>query len=279
MSQQQEVLPSKPTYNPSAHSFSGWVGGKSQLAKTIIKMMPAHKTYCEVFGGAGWVLFKKSASSVEIINDVNSELVNLYRIYKYHFNAILEEYSTQLISRDDFQRFRETPAAALTDVQRAARFYYILRNCYGARITNPTFTSHPLRPAGLKLGEELKQHLQSVHQRLQRVTVENQSYDHVISRFDTPDTLFYLDPPYYEFEKYYGKDIFGRDDFVKLAEQLRGIKGKFILSLNDVPAVREIFSGFYFHEKKIRWSLGNVSGKNDDLGHELIITNFPDPSL
>jgi DNA adenine methylase len=279
MSLQQEEQLSKPTYNPSAHSFSGWVGGKSQLAKTIINMMPAHKTYCEVFGGAGWVLFKKSPSAVEIINDVNSELVNLYRIYKYHFTALLDEYSTQLISRDDFYRFRDTPAAGLTDVQRAARFYYILRNCYGARITNPSFTSHPLRPAGLKLGEELKQHLQSVHERLQRVTVENQSYDQIIGRFDTPGSLFYLDPPYYEFEKYYGKDIFGRGDFEKLATILRGIKGKFILSLNDVPPVREIFSGFHFYEKKIRWSLGTTHGTNDDLGNELIITNFEVPAL
>lgn len=275
VNQTQDEL-SKPTYNASAHSFSGWLGGKSQLARTIVEMMPAHKHYCEVFGGAGWVLFKKSPSGVECINDINGDLINLYRVFKYHFEALLTEFQSQLISRDEFYRLRSSDPETLTDIQRAARFYYVLRTCYGARITSPSFSSNVIKPSGLKLGDELREHLVSVHERLQKVIIENLPYDQLLTRNDSKDTLFYLDPPYYRCENYYGKDIFGRDDFVRLSELLRNIKGKFILSLNDVPEVREIFTGFNFYNKKIRWSLAaaSASRNEDHLGHELIITNF-----
>ena len=93
---------------------------------------------------------------------------------------------------------------------------------------------------------------------------------------DRPETLFYLDPPYYNCEKYYGKDIFGRDDFLKLRDLLKGIKGKFILSLNDVPEVREIFADFYFTTRQIRWSL-NAKSESENNGKEIIITNFEIP--
>lgn len=264
----------KPDYVASGHSFSGWLGGKSQLARTIIDLMPEHKFYCEVFGGAGWVLFKKTPSKTETLNDVNGDLINLYRVVKYHFEALLTEFDHQLTSRDEFYRLRALPPSSLTDIQRAARFYYLLRGAYGCKIVNPTFCSTPQRPTRQHLGEALREHLGHVHQRLQKVTLENQSFEQLIPRFDHPDTLFYLDPPYYDCENYYGSGIFGRDDFVKLRDLLAGIKGKFILSLNDVPAVREMFGQFHLHSKKIRWSIGTDSDRHDEMGHELIITNF-----
>ncbi|MCR4529817.1 MULTISPECIES: DNA adenine methylase [Acinetobacter] len=261
------------TYNPSGRSFSGWLGGKSQLARTIIELMPEHRYYCEVFAGAAWVLFKKTPSYGETINDINGDLINLYRVFKYHPDALVKEFETQLICRDEFLRARSEESKSLTDIQRAARFYYLLRTCYGARIHNPSFSSHTIRPGNLKLGEDLREFLQTIHQRLQRVTIENLSYDQLILQKDHKDMLFYLDPPYYQCEKYYGNDIFSRDDFIKLRDILKNIQGKFILSLNDVPQVREIFADFYFIEKKIRWSV-NATSTNEQLGNELIITNF-----
>lgn len=263
----------KPEYLPSGRSFSGWLGGKSQLARTIIELMPAHKYYCEVFGGAGWVLFKKTPSKTETLNDINGDLINFYRVVKYHFEALLDEFDLQLCSRDEFYRQRAIPPTSLTDVQRAARFYYLLRGAYGCKIVNPTYCSTPQRPARQHLAEELRQHLRKVHERLQKVTLENQSFAQLIPRFDHPDTLFYLDPPYYDCENYYGTGIFSRDDFIKLRDILAGIQGKFILSLNDVPEVRELFAQFKIHNRKIRWSIGNTGDRQDELGHELIITN------
>ncbi|WP_445115023.1 DNA adenine methylase [Acinetobacter sp. WZC-1] len=266
----------KPTYNASGKPFSGWLGGKSQLARTIIDMMPEHRHYCEVFGGAGWVLFKKTPSPIETINDINGDLINLYRIFKHHPDALIHEFETLLLSRDEFERLKSTPPNICTDIQRAARFYYLLRSCFGANVASPSFFAQVERPNGLKRGNDLKTLLSAVHKRLQNVCIENRNFDALIERWDRPSTLFYLDPPYYNCEKYYGKDIFSRDDFIKLRDILKNIKGKFILSLNDVPEVREIFAGFYFHAEKIRWSY-NSKTQNENNGKELIITNFKIP--
>lgn len=263
----------KPTYNASGRSFSGWLGGKSQLARTIIEMMPEHKHYCEVFGGAGWVLFKKTPSQLETINDINGDLINLYRVFKYHPEALLTEFSTLLVARDEFERLKATPSHLLTDIQRASRFYYLLRTCFGAKIENPNFFSHVERAPHLKLGEDLREFLTKIHERLQKVNIENRNFDVLIEKMDRPDTLFYLDPPYYNCEKYYGKDIFSRDDFLKLRDILKNIKGKFILSLNDVPEVRSIFEDFHIQSKKIRWSVG-IHSTNENNGKEVIITNY-----
>ena len=264
---------SKPNYNASGHSFSGWLGGKAQLARSIVDMMPPHTHYCEVFAGAAWVLFKKTPSKAETINDVNGELINLYRVMKFHFEALLDEFEFQLNSRDEFYRMRSVDPSTLTDIQRAGRFYYILRLCYGARIHSPTFASSGTRPVRLKLAEELREHLGQIHERLQKVTIENQSYELLIPRMDCKDTLFYIDPPYYDCEHYYGKDIFSKADFLKLRDLLKQIKGKFILSLNDVPEVREIFKDFTIESKQIRWSV-NASATSEKLGKEVIIRNF-----
>ena len=274
--QNPNVETTKPTYNASGHSFSGWLGGKSQLARTIIDMMPEHHHYCEVFGGAGWVLFKKTISKMETINDINGDLVNLYRVFKYHPDALLKEFELQLISRDEFERLKASTSHTLTDIQRAARFYYLLRSCFGAKVADPNYFSHVERSPHLKLGDELKSVLLDMQQRLQKVNIENRNFDVLIAKMDRPTTLFYLDPPYYNCEKYYGKDIFSRDDFLKLRDILKNIQGKFILSLNDVPEVREIFKDFNFYTKQIRWSL-NCKTKAENNGKELLITNYQIP--
>lgn len=259
-------------YNPKGHSFSGWVGGKSQLARTIIDMMPEHKTYVEVFGGAGWVLFKKTASQVEVINDINDDLINLYRILKFHFDAFLAEFELQLFSRTTFNYMRQMEHG-LTDIQRAAKFYYLLRAAFACQLDG-TFSYSRERKGMLKMGEELRQHLQSIHERLQYVVIENCSYAYMLKRMDHPDTLFYLDPPYWDCEKMYGKGIWSKQDFYDLKAQLDQIQGKFILSLNDTPEVRDLFQGYSMTHKKINWSLNAKAAHQEHNGNELIIYNF-----
>ena len=261
-----------PQYNPKGHSFSGWLGGKSQLARTIIDLMPEHKTYAEVFGGAGWVLFKKTESPVEVINDVNDDLINLYRVLKFHFDAFITEFEMQLFSRTIFNYMKKSDRG-LTDIQRAAKFYYLLRAAFGCQLDG-TFTYSKDRKSRLKLGENLREHLASIHARLQNVVIENASYDYVIKRLDSTDTLFYLDPPYWDCENVYGKGIWSKQDFYDLKDHLDNIKGKFILSLNDKPEVRELFKDYKIQHKKIRWSVNNKAANEEHNGNELIITNF-----
>ena len=253
-----------------AKSPLAWLGGKSRLADRIIDVMPDHQTYCEVFAGAAWVLFKKPESKVEIINDINSDLTNLYRCVKHHLGELVMQFRWMLVARDEFDRSLATPAETLTDIQRAARFFYLAKSAFGARIVRPTFGIAATAPSRLNL-TRIEEDLSEAHLRLSRVYIENRPFDQVIKRFDKAGTLFYLDPPYWDCEKDYGKDIFSREDFGLLAGILERVKGKFILSLNDTSGVRETFENFRIESVKTRYS---VSASGQKEAGEVLISNF-----
>lgn len=112
--------------------------------------------------------------------------------------------------------------------------------------------------------------LEALHERLASVIIECLPWQEAIRRYDRPETLFYLDPPYWGSEGDYGKDLFGRDDFDALATQLAAIKGQFILSINDTPEIRQIFAVFAIEDIETTYTLaGNNKPKT---AAELIIT-------
>lgn len=255
------------------NSFLAYMGGKSLLARKIIPKIPEHKCYVEVFAGAAWLLFKKeeTTSDVEIINDINLDLVTLYRVVKHHLEEFIRYFKWLLVSRDEFYRFRKEDPETLTDIQKAVRFYYLLKLGYAARIKDPSFsiatTSKP-RLNLLRIEEELS----AVHLRLSRVYIENRSYAAVFTRFGKPDTFFYIDPPYYGCEDYYGEGIFARDDFMKLRDILASISGKFILSINDVGHIRDLFKGFRIETVATSYSAAGADKKK--YVNELLIMNY-----
>lgn len=247
-----------------------WVGGKSKLAKKIGRMIDStpHICYCEPFIGMGGIFFgRKRIPTVEAINDLNGEVTNLFRVVKHHFNAFMETYAHQLHSREEFHRFLAMPPETMTDIQRAARFYFLQRAGFGGKPGNKSFPATPTKKSGIR-PDVMARFFRKVHFRLAQVTIEQLPYQEVIARYDRPGTLFYLDPPYYKCEHYYGPGLFERDDFARMAGQLRDIKGRFILSLNDTPEIREIFSGYQFEEVSVLYT---VSIKKVT---ELLISNF-----
>ncbi len=250
--------------------LAGWMGGKSLLARRIIECIPQHDCYVEPFCGAAWVLFKKPESKVEVINDINKEVVTLYRCLQWHLEEFVRYFKWALVARDEFERLKTANPDTLTDIQRAARFYYLQQACFGGRIANPTFGYGVTRGPKLNL-LRIEEYLSAAHLRLARVYVECLPYAEVISRYDGPGTFFYIDPPYWDCEKYYGPGIFSREDFAKLAAQLAGIKGRFILSLNDTPGVREVFQGFEIEAVATQYTCSN--GKNMKAG-EVLIRNW-----
>lgn len=253
------------------NSFIAYMGGKSLLTKEIIKRIPKHNCYCEVFAGAAWLLFRKEESEVEIINDINKDLVTLYRVVKLHLQEFIRYMNWILIARGEFDRFKLENPETLTDIQKATRFYFLLKCGFAARLENPSFniaaTSKP-RLNLLRIEEELS----AVYLRLARVYIENRSYDAIINRFDKPDTFFYCDSPYMGYEDYYGKGIFSRDDFQKMRDILSKIKGKFIVSINDTEEIRAIFRGFKIETVKTTYSAGGANKKKKV--DELLIRNF-----
>ncbi len=117
--------------------------------------------------------------------------------------------------------------------------------------------------------------MEAAHERLEGVVFENLPWGDVIERWESPGTLFYLDPPYWGGENDYGKDMFNRSDFERMAECLAGIKGAFIMSINDTPEIRQLFAAFDFDEVSLNYSVSKGQGKQ---ARELILTNQADAS-
>ena len=250
--------------------LSGWIGGKWQLSKQILPLIPKHTCYVEPFAGAAWLLFRKAPSDVEVLNDINREIVTLYRVIQHHLDEFVRYFRWALVSRDEFERWLLVAPETLTDIQRATRFYYVQKCSFGGRINSPTFGAATARPPRFNL-LRIEEELSAAHLRLARVTVEHLPYQALISRYDRPDTFFYIDPPYWGCEDYYGKNLFSQDDFGQLAVQLSKLQGRFILSLNNVSEVRAIFGDFEIREVSCTYS---VSRSGQKRANELLISNF-----
>lgn len=182
------------------NSFISWIGGKKLLRKKILENFPERKMfkrYVEVFGGAGWVLFASNKhAEMEVYNDINGNLVNLFRCTKYHPEALQKELEFTLMSRECFFDAKEqAEIRGLTDIQRAARFYILIKESFGSDTQ-----SFGVRPRNIANTIE---YISKVSERLNMVLIENQDFRHILKTYDRDETLFYLDPPYYEAEKYY----------------------------------------------------------------------------
>lgn len=235
-----------------------WVGGKRRLADRLIRLFPPHTCYVEPFAGAAAVFFAKAPSDVEVLNDVNGELVNLYRVVQHHLEEFVRQFKWALSSRQVFKWLQAQPTEPLTDIQRAARFYYLQVNAFGAKVTGQSWGTAATAPPGLNL-LRLEQDLSQAHLRLASVYIENEDWRSCIARYDRPETLFYLDPPYWDTEGYGVPFPFVR--YVEIAEQLRGITGRAVVSLNDHHEMRRVFDGFPVETVDITYTVGgNASG-------------------
>jgi len=250
-------------------SHLNYLDGKSLLANKIIPLIPEHHCYCEVFCGAAWLLFKKDESKVEIINDINQDLVTLYRIVKNHREEFIKYFKWILISKDEFDRLKEENPATLTDIQRAVRFYYLLKNGYGGRIDNPYFAISQHKPSKLNL-IRIEEELSDTYLRLSRVYIENKDYKDLIAKYDDAGTFFYCAHPYFDYENCYGKNIFSKEDFITLKNIYKTLKGKFIMSAKNTPKIRECYRDFNIKEIE---TIHNVSGESQKVT-ELLIMNF-----
>ena len=251
-----------------------YLGGKSRLAKHIMKLIPEHHYYCEPFCGAAWVFFSKEPSSLEVINDLDGELVIFWRVIQNHLDEFFRYMRFVVRSREIFELEKRKDPTTLTDIQRAVRYFYLQKNCFGGLTARRTFGTVATSSSLFNL-MNLEDRLLSVHWRLNKVTIESLPACECIKRYDRPTSFFYLDPPYYGTAGY--AVPFGADDYQTLRSTLDDLKGKFILSLNDVPEVRRIFKGFRFKSVSLRYSAGNGRSNpssRQTLRKEVLIHNL-----
>jgi DNA adenine methylase len=166
-----------------------WIGGKRRLADRLIRLFPQHSCYVEPFAGAAAVFFMKPPSDVEVLNDVNGELVNLYRVVKHHLEEFVRQFKWALTSREIFRWLQITPPETMTDIQRAARFYYMQCNCFSGKVVGQNFGTATTSPPGLNL-LRIEETLSAAHLRLASTYVENLSWHEVVDKYDRPHTFF-----------------------------------------------------------------------------------------
>jgi len=251
-------------------SLFPYFGGKSKLAKVIIGRMPAHSCYIEVFAGAANVLFTKDPSPTEILNDLDRDLITLYRVIKYHPEELHKQFKYCLVARDEFMRQMMVNPDTLTDVQRAARYLYLQKSCFGGKVRGRTFGTQTVGTPRLNF-LTLEQALQDAWIRLAQVTIECLDFRVLIPRYDREHTLFFLDPPYWKIPGY--KHDFEEQDFHDLVDVLAGIKGRFLMTLNDTPEIRKLFGRFTIEEVNLTYSMSPKEGSRSKQRTELLIGN------
>lgn len=253
-----------------------YLGGKRNLAKRLCAIIEAtpHFTYAEPFVGMGGVFLRRAVPAcAEVINDISRDVTNLFRVVRRHYEPLIDELELLLTSRDEFDRLRRVDPDTLTDIERAARFLYLQRLSFGGKVTTRSFGVDRRTPSRFNYAR-LRADIRRLGERLAPVVIERLPYAELIRRYDAPETLFYLDPPYWGCETDYGADVFGRADFSALADQLDGIQGKFLLSINATAGAREVFDRFTVEDVETTWTIStNATGAGKKVT-ELIVRNF-----
>lgn len=274
-----KLMATSETKNGAVNSPFKWVGGKSRLRKQIISLLPKHTCYVEPFSGAAWVLFGKPPSDVEILNDIDQEVITFFRVVKEKPNELIESFEWELVSRAEFQRLASLDPTQLTDVQRAHRFYYLIMAGWGGELKYPRFQTsisdggHGNRLIGAL--ETLKERIAPVHQRLKTVIIENLRWQDCIERYDRPNVVMYIDPPYPDNGVNYAYNMRGWDEHQELADRLHQSDCKWILSSYDIPKIRELYPENYVVE--VQSASGMKAKKNGServINKEVLITNY-----
>jgi DNA adenine methylase len=230
-------------------TLAPWQGGKARLIHTLLPLFPPHRCYVEPFGGMASVLLNKPASETEVYNDRDARLFSLFAVIKYHHEPFDHELRTLLKSRRLFDSYKLQPG--LTEIQQAARFLYCQTlgfggagEHFGTGVTSGGTSARSI--------EAVRAMAERIHRRLQTVIIENLDWEDCLARYDSPDTFFYFDPPYLGATGY---DVpFSERDHQVLADRLRKIRGRFLMTNADTRAIRDLFRGFRM--RPIRSAMG-----------------------
>ncbi len=230
----------------------GWYGGKYSHLEWLLPLLPKAEHYCEPFGGSAAVLLNREPSPIETYNDIDGEVVNFFRVLRDHKEALVEAIGLTPFSREEFERAIAEPMDKLSDIERARRFYIrarqvrtgLAQTASSGRWAHCRLTSRAEMAGAVSRWLGAIEDLPEIAQRLLRVQIEHAPAIEVIKRYDSPETLFYCDPPYphesrgdgsayaYEMTNY---------DHRELALVLHNVKGKVALSGYKCSLLEELY--------------------------------------
>ena len=258
-----------------------WYGGKFELSKKLVPMLPSHERYFEVFAGGLSMFFRKNKCTWNVVNDLDNDVVNLYISVVEEFEAFKEFVYWYPRSRALFleikDEIKQGKEIEMPDPRRAARYFYVIRTAFNK---NPygSFSKSPKKDWGTKLIEELKYS----RSYFDGVTIENLDFRELLKRYPPRDVdLWYMDPPYVvagERGDYYVHDFTDEDHegILEVCDEIDTAGGKFMVSYDDRNRIRELFSNYNVGEVTTKYA-GNLSKRNTVI-KELVITNYTSPT-
>jgi DNA adenine methylase len=226
------------------------------MRMTLMPVPSLPRNFCHLYE------IRRTANLSERFDQVDIEATRARTLSTQTF-AIHPNMKFIVTSREWFKLLQGQDPKGLTDIQRAARFFYLQKIAYAGLVRHRDYGYSVEEPSRFN-PERIPELLENTHKRLARVQIECLPYQEILKRYDRPTTLFYLDPPYF------GRKLYNFN-FTELAKRLEPIHGKFVLSLNDVPEVRRIFRQFHFREIDLAYTAQKTAGKRF---RELLITNY-----
>ena len=254
------------------------VGGKAYLSQWLCSFLPGHLCYVEPFAGGAKLLFAKEPSPTEILNDVDNNIVNLYRVIQ---NSEKRQKLVNLLnetpySRSVFQSWKYGDKTTLDDIEKAGQYFFLCKASFAGDVERGGF-GIPSKGTGRNPAQSYYNAIDSLEhiaRRLRGVTIECLDYADCIQRYDSPETLFYIDCPYYGSEHYYG-DSFGHEDQHRLAELLHGIKGQAMVSHYSNSLYDDLYKGWNRYEyQSFKGSHKAEPGTEKPVTIECLYTNF-----
>lgn len=234
------------------------VGNKRHIQDRILPLIPPHRLYAEPFVGSGAIYFAKEPAMVSIINDLDESLIRAYRTMR---NFGYDDYYTRY-DTTNLERLNELFIEDNTDERHNLAKEIIKSNTFGSKGSGKLYkTSNPYNK--LRKLDDYKEFMKST-------VIKNEDYKHIVQFFDRDDAFFYLDPPYEHSIGLYDHDVI---DLREMAELLKTLQGKFLLSLNHSKTVKEMFDSF--NHKMIIVKGRNNWGTGSYARRELLISNYP----
>ncbi|QHN04405.1 DNA adenine methylase [Granulicella sp. WH15] len=257
-----------------------WPGGKRALKNTLLGLIPEHRIYVEVFAGSAKLLFAKPASEREIMNDLNGEVVNFFRVAKHRPAALAEMFDHEIVHAGRFRELLASPEQP-DELQRALRFVYLAWYSYGSK--GEHFAGSSAKGCqGNKLRRSLdrvRDLLDQTAARLRNVLIEQRDFAEILTRYDSAESFLYLDPPYVHFQPNGRYDALSEERRMELFELLAGLKGKFLMSFDDCSEVRQLARkhGLKTMKVAVGYSLGSSQEARSRKAAELLLANYTLP--
>lgn len=251
-----------------------WPGGKKNLKRILLQIIPPHELYAEVFAGSAKLLFAKTPSALEVLNDSNGDLINFFRVAKHRAAELSERLEAEVIHASRFRELRGS-AAPQDELGNAMRFAYLTWYSFGAK--GQHFASSGAHGRWPRALDGVRAILQAVTRRLAKVLIEERDFAEIITRYDSAGTFFYLDPPYCKFSSNSRYRSMGADRRAEMFDRLASCKGKFLLSFDDCAEIRALARrvGLKVRSVSTSYSLSSQASSRKKIRREVLIANYP----